>query len=97
MAAVQQAVRTDSLHEEAHLDLIRLYAANGQPAASLRQYQTLERLLREELDAAAVTAGAQVSALALPPERPAGRLLQGDASAQAQALLQALKDEAKVF
>jgi len=65
--------------------------------ASLKGIMAAKKKTIEELDAAAVTAGAQVSALALPPERPAGRLLQGDASAQAQALLQALKDEAKVF
>jgi electron transfer flavoprotein beta subunit len=65
--------------------------------ASLKGIMAAKKKTIEELDAAAVTAGAQVSALALPPERPAGRLLEGDASAQAQALLQALKDEAKVF
>ncbi|WP_243322125.1 MULTISPECIES: electron transfer flavoprotein subunit beta/FixA family protein [Geothrix] len=65
--------------------------------ASLKGIMAAKKKTIEELDAAAVTAGAQVSALALPPERPAGRLLQGDASQQAQALLQALKDEAKVF
>ena len=46
---------------------------------------------------AATPAVAVVSALALPPERPAGRRLEGEPAAQAQALLQALKDEAKVF
>jgi electron transfer flavoprotein beta subunit len=65
--------------------------------ASLKGIMAAKKKTIEELDAAAVTAAAQVSALALPPERPAGRLLQGDAAQQAQALLQALKDEAKVF
>jgi electron transfer flavoprotein beta subunit len=65
--------------------------------ASLKGIMAAKKKTIEEVDAAAVTPGAQVSALALPPERPAGRLLQGDAAAQAQALLQALKDEAKVF
>jgi electron transfer flavoprotein beta subunit len=51
----------------------------------------------EELDAVQVVAGSTVSALTLPPERPAGRNLDGDAAAQAAGLLQALKDEAKVF
>jgi electron transfer flavoprotein beta subunit len=51
----------------------------------------------EELDATPAIAGAQVSVLALPPERPAGRKLDGDPAGQAQALLQALKDEAKIF
>ncbi len=65
--------------------------------ASLKGIMAAKKKTIEELDAAAVTAGAQVSALALPPERPAGRNLEGDPAAQAQALLQALKDEAKVF
>jgi len=65
--------------------------------ASLKGIMAAKKKTIEELDAAAVTAAAQVSTLALPPERPAGRLLQGDAAQQAQALLQALKDEAKVF
>jgi predicted ATPase/DNA-binding SARP family transcriptional activator len=45
----RRAVRVDPLREEAHYDLMRLYAAAGQPSATLRQYQELERLLREEL------------------------------------------------
>jgi electron transfer flavoprotein beta subunit len=65
--------------------------------ASLKGIMAAKKKTIEELDAAATTTGAQVSALTLPPERPAGRLLPGDAAAQAQALLQALKDEAKVF
>ena len=51
----------------------------------------------EEIEAAPVTAGAQISALTLPPERPAGRKLEGEPAAQASSLLMALKDEAKVF
>jgi electron transfer flavoprotein beta subunit len=65
--------------------------------ASLKGIMAAKKKTIEELDAAPATAGAQISALALPPERPAGRKLEGDAAAQAKALLQALKDEAKVF
>jgi electron transfer flavoprotein beta subunit len=65
--------------------------------ASLKGIMAAKKKTIEELDAAAVTAGAHTSVLALPPERPAGRKLEGDAAAQAQALIQALKDEAKVF
>lgn len=65
--------------------------------ASLKGIMAAKKKTIEELDAPAATAGAVISALALPPERPAGRKLEGDAAAQAQALLQALKDEAKVF
>ncbi len=65
--------------------------------ASLKGIMAAKKKTIEEVDAVAVTAGAQVSVLALPPERPAGRKLEGDAPAQAMALIQALKDEAKVF
>jgi predicted ATPase/DNA-binding SARP family transcriptional activator len=40
----------DSLHEEAHADLIRLLAAQGQTTAALRQFQDLSRLLARELN-----------------------------------------------
>lgn len=65
--------------------------------ASLKGIMSAKKKTIEELDAVAAPALAMVSALALPPERPAGRLLEGEPAAQAQALLQALKDEAKVF
>jgi predicted ATPase len=45
----RRAVIADPLREEAHYELMRLYAAAGQPSACLHQYQELERLLREEL------------------------------------------------
>ena len=47
----RQAVVAEPLDEEAHEDLMRLYQAIGQPAAALRQYDQLERLLREEVAA----------------------------------------------
>lgn len=65
--------------------------------ASLKGIMAAKKKTIEELEAVPVAAGAQVSALALPPERPAGRRLEGEAAQQAQALIQALKDEAKVF
>jgi electron transfer flavoprotein beta subunit len=65
--------------------------------ASLKGIMAAKKKTIEELDAAAAPAVAVVSALALPPERPAGRRLEGEPAAQAQALLQALRDEAKVF
>ncbi len=43
-----RGVSRDPLREEAHFELIRLYAAAGQPTAALRQYAELERILREE-------------------------------------------------
>jgi predicted ATPase/DNA-binding SARP family transcriptional activator len=45
----RQAVSADPLREEAHYELMRLYALAGQPTATLQQYQELERRLREEL------------------------------------------------
>ncbi len=39
----------DRLHEPAHRQLISLYASSNQRAAALRQYNELERLLKEEL------------------------------------------------
>jgi len=65
--------------------------------ASLKGIMAAKKKTIEELDAAPAIAGAQVSALALPPERPAGRRMEGEPADQAKALLQALKDEAKVF
>jgi predicted ATPase/DNA-binding SARP family transcriptional activator len=44
------AVLADPRREEAHYELMRLYAAAGQPSATVQQYQELERLLREELN-----------------------------------------------
>jgi electron transfer flavoprotein beta subunit len=65
--------------------------------ASLKGIMAAKKKTIEELETTPVTTGAQVSALTLPPERPAGRKLEGDPAAQAIGLLQALKDEAKVF
>jgi len=65
--------------------------------ASLKGIMAAKKKTIEELDGAPTTPGAHISALALPPERLAGRKLEGEPAAQAQALLQALKDEAKVF
>jgi predicted ATPase/DNA-binding SARP family transcriptional activator len=48
----QRAAALDPLHEEARRELMRLYAAAGQNAAALREFQDLERLLSDELRAA---------------------------------------------
>jgi predicted ATPase len=45
----RRAVGADPLCEESHWALMRLYAAAGQPSATWRQYQELERVLCEEL------------------------------------------------
>ncbi len=50
-SALDYAHRTlayDTLNEESHYQLIRLYLADGQAAAARRQYNELERILHEE-------------------------------------------------
>ena len=44
-----RAIALDPLMEEAHCDLMRLYAAAGQPSAVLRQYQELADIFKEEM------------------------------------------------
>ncbi|MEM7115366.1 MAG: protein kinase [Chloroflexota bacterium] len=39
----------DNLHEPAHRELMQLYASAGQHAAALRQYQSCEQILADEL------------------------------------------------
>lgn len=72
-----RAVSVDPLREEACLELMRLYAAAGQPGAALRQYRELERLLQQELNA---TPGAALCALAreIQEEWSAGRGFQSN-------------------
>jgi ATP/maltotriose-dependent transcriptional regulator MalT/DNA-binding SARP family transcriptional activator len=45
----RQMLRLDNCLEEAHLGLIRCYLRQGKRGAALRQYQTCQRILREEL------------------------------------------------
>lgn len=47
--AAHRALAVDPVSEEAHRDLMRLYAATGRTEAALRQYETLERLLGRDL------------------------------------------------
>ncbi|MES2464069.1 MAG: tetratricopeptide repeat protein [Armatimonadota bacterium] len=44
------AVKTEPLREEAHADLMRVLAANGDAAAALRQFQVLKQLLAREFE-----------------------------------------------
>jgi predicted ATPase/DNA-binding SARP family transcriptional activator len=50
--AARRWLQLDPLNEDAHRRLMQLYAQSGQPAAALREFQELERVLREELNAA---------------------------------------------
>jgi len=65
--------------------------------ASLKGIMAAKKKTIEEVDSQAVTPAMAVSALTLPPARPEGRKLEGDAAAQATALLGLLRDEAKVL
>ncbi|MES2462483.1 MAG: tetratricopeptide repeat protein [Armatimonadota bacterium] len=46
----RRALAADPVSEEVHLDLIRLLARTGQPAAGLRQFREMEQILLRELD-----------------------------------------------
>ncbi len=65
--------------------------------ASLKGIMAAKKKTIEEIDAAAPPASMSTAALTLPPARPEGRKLEGEPAAQAQELLNLLKDEAKVF
>jgi predicted ATPase/DNA-binding SARP family transcriptional activator len=52
LPAARRWLTLDPLNEDAHRRLMQLYAQAGQPAAALRQFQEVERLLRQELSAA---------------------------------------------
>lgn len=49
VVVIRRAVAAEPLREETHRHLIRLLAATGDPAAALRHYRDLERLLAREL------------------------------------------------
>ena len=71
LAAAVHWLSLDNLHEPAHRLVMRLLAAQGNRVAALRQYEELERLLKQELGAepeaatrelvASIRAGALVS------------------------------------
>lgn len=69
--------------------------------ASLPGIMKAKKKTIKELDLTALNTGAtartKVLAMELPPEKPPVKMLSGDASAQASALVQALRDEAKVL
>jgi two-component SAPR family response regulator len=50
IAACERMLEVDPLLEQTHCDLMRLWHRLGNQAAVVRQYQTLTRLLTEELD-----------------------------------------------
>ncbi len=50
IAYARRWLSLDPLHEPAHRHVMRLYAATGQPAVALQQYQVCAQTLRAELD-----------------------------------------------
>jgi predicted ATPase/DNA-binding SARP family transcriptional activator len=46
----KKIVQNDTLNEEAYVNLMRLYAMNGQRQAAVRQYQLLQEILLHELE-----------------------------------------------
>jgi DNA-binding SARP family transcriptional activator len=46
---LRRAVTADPLREEAHASLMRLYGATGRLSDAIRQYRTLERVLKEQI------------------------------------------------
>ncbi len=65
--------------------------------ASLKGIMAAKKKTIEEVEGTEGTASLTISALTLPPTRPEGRRLEGDAATQASALLGLLRDEAKVL
>lgn len=52
LALAHRRLALDPLREDAHCQLMRIYAAQGQPNAALRQYRECVRILEEELGVA---------------------------------------------
>jgi len=50
LQVAQELLKFDSLHENAHRLLMRVYCALGQRNAALQQYQLCQKILRTELD-----------------------------------------------
>ncbi len=65
--------------------------------ASLKGIMAAKKKTIEETEISGHAPATSVSGMSLPPSRPEGRKLEGDAASQAKALLDALKHEAKVF
>jgi len=51
LEALRRVIAIDEAHEQAHVAVMRLYAATGQRQLALRQFHQLAAALREELDA----------------------------------------------
>lgn len=65
--------------------------------ASLKGIMAAKKKTIEEVEVSGLAAATAWAALALPPSRPEGRKVEGDAPGMARALMGLLKDEAKVI
>lgn len=65
--------------------------------ANLKGIMAAKKKPIEEVEAAPAVSATRVSSLTLPPARPEGRKLDGDAAAQARTLVDLLRNEAKVL
>jgi electron transfer flavoprotein beta subunit len=65
--------------------------------ANLKGIMAAKKKTIEEVEGEATSVAVTTVALTLPPPRPEGRRLEGDAAAQAAALLGLLRDDAKVL
>lgn len=82
-------VKSDPADEQAHLELITAAAQRGDPHGALRQFERLERALRQELGVApsraAQTLRARLSAATAPSPAGGGRRDSGEAPPRATA------------
>ena len=78
----KRAISADSLDEEAHAALIRLYGQAGRSVDAIRQYQELERILRAEMG---LRPAAATRALLTQLQRPAAPAGSGASDVKANA------------
>jgi electron transfer flavoprotein beta subunit len=78
------------------LNMVRYASLKGIMAAKKKPVQVLD-LAGLGLDAAAIAPRVSVTAMELPPARPAVRMIEGDPDTQAKELIRLLHEEAKVI
>lgn len=83
MDALRRVVQKEPAHEQAHMEMVRLYASTGQRGRALRQYRHLQEVLAADLDVepdessrklySAILAGRFADAQPPPDDLPAPR------------------------
>ncbi len=93
----QQWLAIDTFHEPAHRQLMRLYAANGQRAEALRQYQQAVEVLDAELATPPEDETTQLYETILNGQTPSVRLTAASESAASSVLppLPSLRDRSR--